>query len=312
MANQPQQGQKKENAPSIKDQTVNQVMSMVREIQSRGELMLPPDYDPQKALQSAWLIIQQTVDKNNNPVLSVCTTASIAQSLYDMVLQGLDPNKDQCYFMAYGKQLTCFKSYFGAQAVAKRVDDRAHDFNAQVVYEGDEFEYEIKRGVYYITKHTQKLGNQNNPIIGAYCEVLDKNGEPFRTEIMTYEQIKKSWSKSQQKPVNDDGSLKQNSAHAKQPEEFAKRTVINRVAKPIINSTTDQQLYQAHAKEDVVAAEQEALEEEQENANQEAIDIAPSEDVEQSDVGPVEHSSEPEQEAEAQSQNGQVDDKAGF
>lgn len=53
--------------------------------------------------------------------MEVCSRESIANSLLDMVVQGLSPAKTQCYFIVYGNQLQLNRSYFGTQAVLKRL-----------------------------------------------------------------------------------------------------------------------------------------------------------------------------------------------
>jgi len=100
----------------VKKDTVDIVAAKVREFQERGELDLPPNYSPENAMKSAWLILQNTFDKNKKPVLHACTKDSIANSLLDMIVQGLNPAKKQCYFIAYGNQLVCQRSYFGTMA----------------------------------------------------------------------------------------------------------------------------------------------------------------------------------------------------
>ena len=91
------------------------VMGRITELVEGKQLTLPSDYDAGTAVNSAMLILQDTKDKNGRPVLGVCTKASIAKSVLDMVIQGLQPGKKQCYFIAYADQLTLFRSYFGTE-----------------------------------------------------------------------------------------------------------------------------------------------------------------------------------------------------
>ena len=108
--------------PALKEKDITAtVLERIKELQSTRALTLPKDYSPENALKSAYIILQETVDKDKKPVLSVCTTASIASCLLDMVVQGLSPLKKQCYFIAYGSKLTLSRSYFGSIAIAKRV-----------------------------------------------------------------------------------------------------------------------------------------------------------------------------------------------
>jgi len=251
----------------VKKDVVDVVGKKVQEFVARGELHLPPNYSVENAMKSAWLILQNTVDKDKRPVLQVCTKDSIANALLDMAVQGLNPAKKQGYFIAYGKQLVFQRSYFGTMAVTKRVAG-AKDIFAEIVYKGDEFEYQIKNGNKYITKHIQKIENVDpNNIVAAYCTIIFDDDRQF-TDIMTWAEIQKAWSKSKMNPD------KEGSTHKDFAQEMARKTVINRACKRYLNSSDDGSLLMQHVnREDEVIAEAEVEAEIEENANQELIDI---------------------------------------
>ncbi|HHV99979.1 MAG TPA: recombinase RecT [Clostridiaceae bacterium] len=257
----------------IKRDVVDVVGKKVQEFVSRGELHLPPNYSVENAMKSAWLILQNTLDKDKRPVLQVCTRDSIANALLDMAVQGLNPAKKQGYFIAYGKQLVFQRSYFGTMAVTKRVAG-AKDIFSEVVYKGDEFEYTIKNGNKYITKHVQKIENVDpNNIVAAYCTIIFDDDRQF-TDIMTWAEIQKAWSKSKMNPE------KEGSTHKEFPQEMARKTVINRACKRYLNSSDDGSLLMHHInREDEVVAEAEVEAEIAENANQELIDIEPDYEI---------------------------------
>ena len=117
----------------IKKDVVDVVGKKAQEFVSRGELHLPPNYSVENAMKSAWLILQNTVDKDKKPVLQNCTKDSIANALLDMAVQGLNPAKKQGYFIAYGRQLVFQRSYFGTMAVTKLEAGPKHIF-AEDVY----------------------------------------------------------------------------------------------------------------------------------------------------------------------------------
>lgn len=249
-------------------EVVESVASRVRDFTSKGELVLPANYSAENSLKSAWLLLQETVDREKKPVLQSCTQASIANALLDMVVQGLNPAKKQMYFIAYGNKLMCQRSYFGTMALAKEMSG-VTDIWAEVVYQDDVFAYEIIRNRKCITTHTQKLKNiQPDKIIAAYCVIEFGDGRAPTTEIMTMEQIKKSWAKSKMSPDSP------NSTHSQYPDEMAKRTVINRACKPLINSSSDSNLFlESFNRVDEEQAEDEIVAEIAENANQEVIDV---------------------------------------
>jgi len=258
----------------IKDETIDAVSKRIKALQSGGELYFPPDYSPQNALKSAWLILQETKDKDKNLALDVCTKASIFNSLLDMVITGLNPAKKQGYFIVYGKQLAFQRSYFGSMALAKRVDESIGDIIAEPVYEADTLEYEIVKGQKHIIKHTQTIEAVNSrKVKAAYCMVIDKNGEIIKTDLLTFEEIKKAWAMSKMYPIEKDGSIKKGSVHDEFIADMCRKTVINHACKPIINSSDDKHLKLAAMRSEIIEAEEESLTQIEDHANQNIIDI---------------------------------------
>lgn len=216
-----------------KEKMVSTVMSELQSVAGR-RISLPKNYAPQNAIASAMLILEQTVDKNGKPVLQVCSAASVKQSLLDMILAGLNPGKRQGYFIAYGTRLSWMTSYFGHIAQVKAADPEILDVFAMCVYAGDVFAYEIKRGKKIISKHEQKPENvKSDRITGAYATVIYKDGSEM-SEYMTIDQIHTSWQFGQSKGDSN--------AHKRAPEEMCKRSVLNRLVKPIINGSDDSEL----------------------------------------------------------------------
>lgn len=257
------------------EKIVNLVAQKIQVLERKGAIEFPPDYSPQNALRSAWLILQDLKDKNKKPALEVCSKASVFNALFDMVIQGLNPVKNQCYFIVYGGKLSLQRSYFGSMLLAKRVNPEIKDFNTGVVYEGDEFEWEISKGKKIITKHKQTIKSINSKkVIAAYAEAIDQNGEVIKTEIMTFDEIKEAWRKSPNKPFTEKGELRTDSTHYKFIGEMAKKTVLNRLCKSIINSSNDAYLKRAVVRQDLEATEQEIVEEETEALeNSKVIDV---------------------------------------
>ncbi len=252
----------------LKKDTVDVVSTKIRSLIESNQLHLPPDYSAENALKAAWLDLQGVTDKGKQPVLQVCTRDSIANSLLDMVILGLNPAKKQGYFIAYGKRLAFQPSYFGDMAVVKRILPKAEIYY-DVVYEGDEFVYEIVRGRKQIIKHVQEIGNvKPDKIVAAYCIIEPGDDQPARTEIMTWQQIQQSWKHSQ--TYRPDGK---SGPHHEHPDQMALRTVIRRACKPIINSSSDDYLFlQSYNRADDYA-EDDMDAEVADNANGEVIDV---------------------------------------
>lgn len=254
-----------DRTPAKKPNVVVQTQAMINGFLNKGTLALPGDYSPENALKSAWLILQTVQDRDKRPALEVCTEASIINALLDMVIQGLNPAKKQCYFIVYGKSLTCQRSYFGDQALAQRVDPGIEIFSG-VVYEGDEFSIEIARGRKSVS-HKQKLENiDNDKIVAAYCGIVDANGEELGTEVMTWEQITQSWGMS--KTYNPGQGT-----HGDFPDQMALRTVIRRRCKPIINKSNDALLREAVQRQEMNSVDASIDAEAAELANRQSIGV---------------------------------------
>lgn len=285
----------------VRKDTVDIVAAKVREFQERGELHFPPNYSPENAMKAAWLTLQETVDKNGKPALQVCTKDSIANALLKMVVYGLTPLKDQGYFIVYGNKLMWQNSYFGNIALWKRATGSDKDPVAVVVYEGDEFEYEIVDGEIKILSHKQNIANvKPDKIIAAYAILTYPDGEKKIT-LMTIDEIRAAWNQGQTKGKSP--------AHTNFPAEMAKKTVINRACKIGIKSSDDSSLKLI---KEVMAANEEELAEAAveaeiaENANQEFIDVdyEPVEDV--AEEKPAEKPQEqPQEQKQEQKQKGQ-------
>ena len=223
--------EKKDEKTSIQkfENISEQVLSRIEQFQKDGSMILPKNYSVENHMKSAWLALQEVEDKEHHKALQICTKESIANSLLDMVLQGLSVSKKQGYFIVYGNKLIFQRSYFGTIALAKPV--------ANVIYDGDDFQYEIdpKTAKVSIIKHSQKLENiDNSKIKGAYALVTLADGTTQVT-IMSMQQIRAAWGQ---------GATKGNSpAHKNFAEEMAKKTVIGRACKAIINSSDDAWLY---------------------------------------------------------------------
>ncbi|WP_370398660.1 recombinase RecT [Weissella sagaensis] len=189
-------------------------------VQSQG-FKFPDGYHVANALQEAVAMLP-TVNGINK-----VSADSIKKTLFDMVVQGLSPAKTQVYFIAYGNQLQMQRSYFGTQQVLKRLKD-IEDIQAYVVRKDEQFDvdYDDNGGLVVVAHHTDFM-KLDNEIIGAYAVITKADGHK-QYEVMTKKQIDTSWTQA-----------RTNNVHKKFPEEMAKRTVINRAAKNIINTSSD-------------------------------------------------------------------------
>lgn len=211
----------------------DQVNQYISSEQDNG-LALPADYSLNNALKAAWFKLRETEDKYHHPVSDkrFVDQKSITFALMDMAVQGLSPAKNQCYFIVRGGKVQLQRSYFGTVAVLKRLDS-VKDIDAQVVHEGDEFEIGSDEvGHLVVKKFVPKFENLDKPLIGAFAFIVMTDGRVAYT-VMTKKQIETSWKQSSQR----DNKVQRNFS-----DEMAKRTVINRAAKMIINTSSDSDL----------------------------------------------------------------------
>lgn len=275
-------------AVSVQEKNISDgVLNRVKELEKEGGLQFPANYSYSNALKSAWLILQELMDKDKKPILQTCSKGSIQNALLDMTIQGLSPAKKQCYFVAYGGKLQLSRSYMGTIAVTKRIKG-VKNVVANIIYEGDAFEYQLDldTGFKKITKHEQSFENIDPAKIkGAYAIVVREDGQNY-VEIMNINQIRAAWNQ---------GYAKGNSgAHKNFTDEMAKKTVINRACKLFANTSDDSDLLigafnnsdEKHYEEDQLInnVEAEVKEEIKEKGNSKPIDIDESKVVEVENV----------------------------
>lgn len=264
------------------------VLGRIKEFEKAGDISFPKNYNYANALKSAQLILSETLDRNKKPVLQSCSKVSICNALLDMTIQGLSPAKKQCYFVPYGGQLQLMKSYLGNIASTKRLKG-VKDVFANIIYEGDEFEYKLNldTGLIEIVKHEQRFENIGKTILGAYAVVV-REGDPNYVEVMNMGQIKNAWNQ---------GAAKGNSqAHKNFAEEMAKKTVINRACKRFVNTSDDSDTIiesinrtNEYREEDIIETTQHEVKEEiEENANTIPLDLEEDTPVTQEEIETVE------------------------
>lgn len=197
-------------------------------LQNNGSVILPPNYDVNDAVKALYLKALQTTNKQGKPALDVCTVESIEQVVQNYVSRGLNVAKNQCYLVCYGNTLTLQDSYFGKEKQAKAY--AGVDIHSNVIYKGEEVSIETRSNGTKVINHKPDFSKFDiNNIIGAYAVATKEDGTVVDSEIMTMEEIKRSWAKSQ-----SGGTV-----HKEFPVEMARKTVIGRLAKGFINTSDD-------------------------------------------------------------------------
>ena len=201
--------------------------------ENQGTVSFSPNYSVGNALKAAYLIYQ------NDKKLQACTKTSVANALLDMCISGLNPSKNQCYFVPMGDQCTLMTSYFGKQTMVKRIKG-VIDVRADVIYK--ETGYELTPDQYgndeiTITKPCPLGERKSENIEGAWARIiLDPEvwGVNTYTSIMTLEDIQNAWSMG--------SAYGKSKAHQKFMAEMAKKSAINRCIKNFINTRDDQDI----------------------------------------------------------------------
>lgn len=209
------------------------VTEKINVMTAQGDLALPEGYNAGNALKAAMFKLQ-TLVVNGKSVFEVCTKASIANSLLNMAVQGLSPERNQCYFIPYGNELQLQRSYFGTVAALKRANRDVCKVVCEMAHRDDQIRWGWTEAGerYAMCIDTDPLTNRDKPFAMGFCNIYSFDGDLMGYTVMTWNEIQKSWKQS--KTYKEGGS----SPHAKFPEEMAKRTLIAKACKLLLNSST--------------------------------------------------------------------------
>ncbi len=215
----------------ISKEVQESVTASVTALVENEKMTLPQGYSVSNAIRKAILVITNDVkSKDGVPAIKFCKKGSIAQSILDMVVQGLMPERKQGYFIVYGDSLTFQRSYFGTVAALKRAAPEVYKVVAGVIYEKDTPEYSVTKfnQTYVSALIADPLNDRGKPV-GGYCTIYDRDANVLDGVVMKWEQIQTSWHQSR--------NFKQGGVHDKFPEEMAKRTLISRACKMMLNTS---------------------------------------------------------------------------
>ena len=219
---------------------VNAVQKTITGLVEEKRFTLPKNYVVGNALESAFYQLISTKDKTGKNLIEKSTKESVANALKQMCVLGLNPAKQQCYFIPYAGELQLQTSYLGEVAILKRITN-LKSINANVIFKDDEFTIEIDKYGNQTFKHATKLENKDNDPIGAYCVITLDDGSIY-SDYMTIKQIYQSWGQAKFSPFDEKGKLKKESTHGKFIEEMAKKTIIRRTCKMFLKSSSDTDL----------------------------------------------------------------------
>ena len=130
---------------------------------------LPRHMTPDRMIQMATTIIAK------NPKIAECTAASLMGAVMQASLLGFQPIEalGECYFVPYAGKVQFQVGYKGYISLARR-SDQIKMIYAEVVHEGDDFEYEL--GLEPKLHHVPGLDNEGNKMTHVYAVAHYTNG----------------------------------------------------------------------------------------------------------------------------------------
>lgn len=208
--------------------TQNDVINLAHNFIQTNNIITSKNYNVESAMVSLFTNVLSVKDKNGKSALETCTPISIQNAIYECITNELTPSKKQTYFIPYGNELTSQVSYFGNVKKARDVANVV--IHSQVVREGDSIDLDMRANGTMLIRHKPNVKSLNKPIIMAYAVASNPTtGAVVDSDIMTIEEIKKSWAKSR-----TGGAVSKEFPH-----EMSRRTVTNRLAKHFINTSND-------------------------------------------------------------------------
>ena len=120
---------------------------------------------------------------NKNPKLADCTKESVLQCCLDAASFGVETNGRDAHLIPYGKQCTLIIDYKGYVRLVMNTGT-VSNIHADVVCEGDEFEYNLGE----VKTHRIDMRKPRGAMYAAYCVATMKDGTK-KAEVMSKDEI---------------------------------------------------------------------------------------------------------------------------
>ena len=213
------------------ERTQEGILSLANQIITNENRIISKKYDLSKAMFSVYTNLANAKMPNGKLAIESCTDLSIIDAVTYCVQNELTPSKSQGYFIPYNNELKFMPSYFGLVKMAK--DLCGVNIVSNVIRDGEEADVESRSDGVMIIKHKPSIKCLNNKIIAVYSIATHiGSGRVVFTNLMSTEEAKKSWLKSQ-----NGCKVGKEYEH-----EMLIRTSERRTAKHLINKSNDQML----------------------------------------------------------------------
>lgn len=181
------------------------------------ENALPKDFNRERFVQNALAVL------NDKPELQKINKAQLQMGLLKGAMLNLDYSNKEFYLIPYGSSVQFQIDYRGMQKVAKAYSVRPiKDIHADVVRDGDQFEYEIKDNVAHVSFRPKPFSNAD--IVGVFCYIEYADGG-VTVERMSTEDV--------QAVRNNYSKAKNSAAWTKSFDQMMLKTIIRRSLKKV-------------------------------------------------------------------------------
>ncbi|MBR2549442.1 MAG: recombinase RecT [Clostridiales bacterium] len=181
------------------------------------ENALPKEFNRERFVQNALAAL------NDKPELKKINAAQLQMGLLKGAMLNLDYSNKEFYLIPYGSSVQFQIDYRGMQKVAKAYSVRPiKDIHADIVRDGDQFEYEIKDNVAHVSFRPKPFSNAD--IVGVFCYIEYADGG-VTVERMSTEDV--------QAVRNNYSKAKNSAAWTKSFDQMMLKTCIRRALKTV-------------------------------------------------------------------------------
>ena len=155
------------------------------------ENALPKDFNRERFVQNALSVL------NDKPELQKINKAQLQLGLLKAAMLNLNYANKEFYLIPYGSSVQFQIDYRGMQKVAKAYSVKPiKDIYADVVRDGDQFEYEVRDNIPYVSFKPKPFSDAE--IMGVFCVIKYEDGDASVTRMTTKEvqDVRNNYSKA--------------------------------------------------------------------------------------------------------------------